>query len=77
MILEASYYDTMFRIAKLEYQLASDGKALMDIEEIRKELLKSLSETSDHKQLTRCFEVMTGYRTASSDERNTKWIYNG
>jgi hypothetical protein len=49
----------------------------MDIEEIRKELLSSLSETSDHKQLTRCFEVMTGYRTASSDERNSKWIYKG
>lgn len=28
-----------FRTARLEYQLASGGKTLMDIEEIRKELL--------------------------------------
>lgn len=65
-----------FRTARLEYQLASGGKTLMDIEEIRKELLALLSETNDHVELTRCFEVLTGYRTASSDEKNAKWIFS-
>lgn len=49
----------------------------MDIEEIRKEVLANLSETNDHIKITRCFETLTGYRTASSDERNAKWIYKG
>ena len=66
-----------FRTARLQYQLASGGKTLMDIEEIRKEVLAHLSETNDHIKITRCFETLTGYRTASSDERNAKWIYKG
>ena len=64
----------MFDQAKLEYELAASGKSLMDIEEIRKYVLSSLSETNDHVKITRCFEALTGYSTSSSPDKNDKWV---
>ena len=50
-------------------------KVLMDIEDIRKQVITSLAETTDHIKITRCFETLTGYRTTSSDKKNEKWVY--
>ena len=56
--------------------IAIEDKLLMDIEDIREEVMIRLSETTDHVQITRCLEDLTGYTTFSSDEVNKKWVCN-
>jgi len=59
----------------MNYQLASEGgKMLADIEDIREFVVNEVRSSQSHKDITRCLETLTGYRTESSDEENKKWI---
>jgi len=62
----------------MDYQLSSEGsKMLADIEDIRKFIMDEVKLSQNHKDITRCLEILTGYRTASSNEENKKWICKG
>ena len=62
----------------MNYQLSSDGaKMLVDIEDIRKFIMNEVRSSQSHRDITRCLEALTGYRTTSSDEENKKWICKG
>ena len=61
----------------MNYQLSSEGKMLVDIEDIRKYIIDEVKLSQNHKDITRCLEILTGYRTASSNEENKKWICKG
>ena len=58
----------------MKYQLSSNGKMLVDIEDIRKFVIDEVRLSQSHQGITRCLEALTGYRTESSDEENKKWI---
>ena len=59
----------------MSYHLSSEGgKMLADIEDIRKFIMNELRLSQSHKDITRCLETLTGYRTESSNEENKKWI---
>lgn len=61
----------------MDYQLSSEGKMLVDIEDIRKFIMDEVRLSESHRDITRCLEALTGYRTTSSDEENKKWICKG
>jgi len=46
--------------ALLEYQLSSNGKIAVHVEDIREFLIEELKSTRDHNKLCRCFESLTG-----------------
>lgn len=54
--------------------IAIENRLLMDIEDIREEVIASIRETSNPVTITRCLEILTGYRTESSDEKNKIWV---
>ena len=58
----------------MEYQLSSNGKMLVDIEDIRDFVIDAIRLSQNHTEITRCLESLTGHRVESSDEENKKWI---
>ena len=58
----------------LEYQLSSDGYVDVDIEDIREFVLHKITNVDNHMAITRAFEALTGYGTASTDDKNVKRI---
>ena len=62
----------------MDYQLSSkDSKMLADIEDIKEFVLDRLESSTNHVEITRCFESITGYGTSSSDEKDKKWVSVG
>ena len=58
----------------LEYQLSSGGSVNIPIETIREYVLDEVQSTESHKSICRVFEIMTGLRTDSTDEKDIKRI---
>jgi len=58
----------------LEYQLSSEGSVNIPIEVIREYIVEEMESTDSHKQICRVFEIMTGLRTDSTDEKDIKRI---
>jgi hypothetical protein len=59
----------------LEYQLSSDGYVDVDIEDIRNFVVNKVNNEDSHIAITRAFEALTGYRTASTDDDNIKRVH--
>ena len=58
----------------LEYQLSSEGSVNIPIEVIREYIVEEIDSTDSHKSICRVFEIMTGLRTDSTDEKDIKRI---
>ena len=58
----------------LDYQLSSGGSVSIPIETIREYIVEEMQSTESHKSICRVFEIMTGLRTASTDEQDIKRI---
>ena len=58
----------------MDYQLSSEGKMLVDIEDIRKYIIDEVKLSQSHNEICRCLESLTGYRIESSTEPDKKYI---
>ena len=58
----------------LDYQLSSGGKVDIPIEAIREYIINEIQSTESHTTICRVLEIMTGFRTDSTDDEAIKRI---